>query len=549
MDDDNTNDDNTNVGSTDVGSTGVDSTNDSSEELPRVVRRRRGSQAAQPPTDGATQPLDGVGRVPPAASTVKASRKRSRALGAVALICLLLGAAALAVAWVQGRAHPTSPQETAATTGPATPVLSARRVPAFTTAPIPLKALAAAVQPVADASPPGTCITVGDGTHSMFAHNPVTPLVPASNQKLLTGAAVLDTLGSDTTLVTDFRAPAAPIDGVIDGDLFMVGGGDPLLGTDGYRSRQTQGVPPETDLEAVADQLVADGLREVRGSVVGDGSRYDTARTVQGWPQRWLTNGTVGPLSALSVNDSWSIDPVTGQGPGGAAGDPDQQAAAVMTRLLTDRGVKVGGPPISGTTSKGTTSILEVQSLPLSVIVGEMLTFSDNTTADMLLKELGVRNGGGGTTAEGSAVVADWLASKGYDTEGWVMADGSGLSSDNRVTCNLLGAALRDQGPDGDLAAGLAVPGGNGTLTDRFESGEWPQRVRAKTGTLNNVSSLSGWLLTRKEVPLDFEIVINTGDRGVNNADLGLQAQLLTALLDQPVAAPLDAAGPLAPTP
>ena len=485
---------------------------------------------------------------PDAPRVVRSARPRgNRALLIISALCLAVGAAAMGFAFITGRSEELPSPQSADEPAPGTPVLSARRVPAFTTAPIPLRALAAAVQPFADAAPPESCISVGDGSRAIYSHNASAGLVPASNQKLITASAALDLIGADETLKTDFRTVGKPDGGVIEGDLFMVGGGDPLLMTDAYQDIQTHGRLPESNLEAIADQLVGAGVRRVTGSVVGDGSRYDSERVVEGWPSRWLTNGTGAPLSALSVNDGWLIDPVTGEGEGGATADPSLHAAAVMTRLLTDRGVVIDGAPRSGEAPADTESLLAVDSLPLSEILEELLAFSDNTTAELLLKEMGVRSGAAGTTADGVAAVTAWASDRGLPEGEWVMVDGSGLSDGNRVTCDLLGAVLRTNGATGTIADALAVPGQGGTLSDRFEEGEWPQRLRAKTGSLNDVTSLSGWLTTRPGAALDFEIVLNTGDRRVGNSDLGLQEDILTALLDQPVAPPLDAAGPRLP--
>jgi D-alanyl-D-alanine carboxypeptidase/D-alanyl-D-alanine-endopeptidase (penicillin-binding protein 4) len=405
--------------------------------------------------------------------------------------------------------------------------------------------MAAAVQPVIDAAPPDTCVGVGYGAESLYLHNGTAPLAPASNQKILTASAALDLLGPDETLKTTFASATPMANGVVEGDLFMIGGGDPVLTTDAYQARQQHGRFPETDLEAVADRLVADGLRQITGAVVGDASRYDAQRSLPDWKQRWQSDGTVAPLSALLVNDGWLIDPVTGEGSGGPASDPAQHAAAVMARLLTDRGVVIGSGARSGAAPADPYAIAEVVSPPMSTIVEEVLTFSDNTTAELLVKEMGVRSGATGSTVDGVAAVTDWARDQGVAEEGWVMVDGSGLSSANLVTCTMLAQLLRRAGPDSVLAEGLAVPGGVGTLEDRFTSGEFPTRLRAKTGTLNKVSALSGWFIGAADAPLDFEFVINTGDRSVGVADLGLQQKLLDALADQPVPPPLEAAGPL----
>lgn len=466
----------------------------------------------------------------------------------VGVLCLAGGLVAVSVSWVIGRPQgaPGESEELVATTdpSPATPVLSARRAPGFTTAMIPRRAMAAAVQPVADAAPPDTCIGVGIGTETLYLHNGAAPLVPASNQKILTASAALDLLGPDETLKTTFAADSPITNGVVAGDLFMIGNGDPVLTTDAYQARQQHGRFPETDLEAAADRLVSAGIRRITGAVVGDAGRYDAQRMLPDWKQRWQSGGTVAPLSALLVNDGWLTDPVTGEGSGGPAPDPAQHAAAVMARLLSDRGVVIGGAARSGVAPADPHAIAEVESPPISTLVEQLLSFSDNTTAELLLKELGVRSGATGSTADGVAAVVEWARDEGIAEDHWVMVDGSGLSSGNLLTCTMLAALLRRAGPDSVLAEGLAVPGGAGTLEDRFTSGELSDRLRAKTGTLNEVSALSGWFTGAADAMLDFEFVLNTRDRAVGVDDLVLQQELLDALADQPVPPPLLAAGP-----
>jgi D-alanyl-D-alanine carboxypeptidase/D-alanyl-D-alanine-endopeptidase (penicillin-binding protein 4) len=436
----------------------------------------------------------------------------------------------------------------------ATPVLSARRAPGWTTAPVAGRALTAALDPVVAGAPEGTCVGVGDGTRTWYARNPTLPLVPASNLKILTSAAALDVLGAETVLHTRITAPGLPAagslppGGTVEGDLFLVGGGDPLLSSDAWQARSKDGTPPQTDLESVADQVVATGLRRVTGSVVGDASRYDDRRTAESWPQRYLTQGQVAPLSALVANDAWQIDPTTGAGPGGPATDPAAHAAGVLTQLLRARGVQVDGEARSGAAPDAAPVLLDVPSLPVSELVGDVLSFSDNTTTELLVKEMGLATAGEGSTAAGLAAITAWATEEGLPLDGVVLADGSGLSYDNRVTCDLLAAVLRDGGPEGALAAGLSVPGGAGTMQDRMDRDEWPQRLRAKTGSLNTVSSLSGWLASRPGTVWDFQIVENTGEAGAGEAERQFQERILGVLVEHPQAPSLAEAGPLPPT-
>lgn len=424
-----------------------------------------------------------------------------------------------------------------------TPLVSARRAPELTTGPLARRRLAESLAPVVATAPPGTCVEVGDTTGAWYSHNGAAPLAPASNLKLLTAAAALDVLGPDTTLKTTFSTHGSLQDGVLTGNLYMIGGGDPLLTTEAYQAPTDR--LPETDLEAVADRLVAAGLRRIDGSVVGDETRYDGERTIPTWPERHREGGTIAPLSALLVNDAWTIDPTTGAGEGGPAADPAAHAAAVLTQLLTERGVAVAGVPASGAAPVDSTEILSVESLPVKDLVAEVLRYSDNTTAELLVKEMGRTAAGEGSTAAGVAAMQSWAAENGIALEGSVILDGSGLSYENLVTCDQLAAVLRGDGPSGTIAAGLAVPGQPGTLQERFEGSELANRLRAKTGTLNTVTALSGWVSTIPGHEFDFEILQNTGERRVQAEDLALQQLILETLLNHPLAPPLAEAGPL----
>ena len=491
---------------------------------------------------GAAAELEaGAGEV---ATPVRRRARRRRRWG-VAAVLLAIGLGAIGAA-VLLDSHPDRPSVEAAAQRLGTPVLSARRVPQWTTQPLATRRLNEAVAPIVATAPPGTCVEIGDGTSAWYAHNNATPLTPASNLKLLTTAAALDILGADSTLNTRFAADTAPQGGVVSGNLYMIGGGDPLLSTEGYQ-RNRSGRLPETDMEAVADQLVAAGVRQINGSVVGDAGRYDTQQSIPTWPDRHRDGGTIAPLSALMINDAWTVNPTTGVGEGGPAPDPAAHAAAVLTQLLVERGVVVTGPPASGTASPSAVELLSVPSLSVNDMVAEVLRYSDNTTAEMLVKEIGKVASDEGSTAAGTAAILAWAQQQGFPTDGSVVLDGSGLSYENLVTCDLLAAALRRDGPTGPIATGLAVPGQPGTLKDRFAGTELGSRLRAKTGTLNTVTSLSGWLATRPGANLDFEIIENTGDRHVNGPDLAFQQQLLETLLDHPMAPPLTEAGPAEP--
>lgn len=477
-------------------------------------------------------------------SRYRAERRRNgltAVLTALAVILIAGGLAMVVGGWLTEptvQATPSAPPEAMAVT----PVLSARRAADALVAPIASKNLSAAVAPVLAAAPPDSCVAIADGTTTLDTLNPGSPLIPASNTKVVTAAAALALLDPAERFSTKFVTDGTPTDGTtIEGNLYMIGGGDPLLSTSPYLAQLPNGRQPSTDMAAVADQIVATGVRRITGSVVGDESRYDTVRTPASWPQRYLTQGQAGPLSALIVDDGWVI----GSGP---TSDPAQHAASVLTGLLNARGVQVDGAATSGTAPANAPVLTEVPSATVEEMVAEMLAFSDNTTAELLTKEIGLRASGKGTTPAGVAAVAEWLSSSGLAAEGVSLDDGSGLSENNRLTCQLLIALHTGAGADSAMANGLAHNGAPGTLHDRFTAAAFKDRIRAKTGTLRPATSLSGWVRTNPDRNLAFAIVVNRPGGQVTAGDTALQGRLLEAMLGYPDAPSADSIAPAAPT-
>ena len=446
-----------------------------------------------------------------------------------------------------------STETAAALAGPvslATPVLSARRVPDLLVRPQAARRLNAKVTPLLASAPVDRCVVIADGPTVLFAEQPDTPMTPASNMKLLTALAALDILGPDATFTTTFSAGAAPVGGVVDGDLWMIGGGDPLIDSDTYQSTLRYGRTPHTRLEDIADQLVAAGVTSITGSIRGDDTFFDNMRTVPTWPARYVAQNQVGPLSALSVNDARTYPAVAGAGGGTPqpASDPPAYAATALTQALTARGVTVSGVAGSGTAPAGLAQILAVPSLPVSAIVGEMLRYSDNNTAELLQKAMGREVSRQPTTAAGVLATAEVLARKNLSTEGVTLLDGSGLDIGNKVTCRLLESVLGAAGPTGPLADGLPVADGpDGTLKDRFNNSPAAGAVRAKTGTLKAVTALSGWVTTTSGAQVKFSIMLNTGGRDVSAADRDFEARVAEAVLSYPDAVDPAVVAPKAP--
>lgn len=428
-----------------------------------------------------------------------------RLLLGASLFALLAAASGFgAVASGIGDPAPTGPGALVATTG----VLSPRRAPGVLAGEIGRARLAAALDAAleddrfADAEHE-SCLVVEESDEPIYSRHADRPVIPASTLKLVTGVAALRRLGGAHRFVTEVRAAAPPVAGAVD-DLWIVGGGDPLLATADYAGQLPNQPQAHTALEDLADRVRRAGVTQVRGRVRGDTSRYDATAFLPSWKEGYLVDGEVGPVAALVVNDnfvSWRPKPV-------ATSDPAGHGAAALSALLVARGVAVGGPGIAGAAPGRTVKIAEIESPPLTAIVRQMLTESDNVTAEMLVKALGAEFGKGGSWTAGLQVVRDTLEEAGYDVADLAQRDGSGLERDNRLTCRLLLALLDDVEEGAALAAALPLSGESGTLRLRLSEPDVKGRVRAKTGALDHVSGLVGYVESGGGT-LEFALVAN----------------------------------------
>ena len=446
--------------------------------------------------------------------TSEGARSRAKGWGRralVALPALLLGAlCASALVIGVGLDGPPHAEPVVGAERPRVPLISVRRDLEPLADEAAERRLLRALDGFVASLPPDTCLTV-EVDDIRYAHRADDPQVPASATKILTGVAALTALGGDFRYVTTVAAPAPPVDGVVAGDLHLIGGGDPLLAQAEYAARYR---PAQrfSDLRALAEAVAAAGVVRVEGAVVGDESRYDTERYHPAWPPRFITQDQTGPLSALSVNDGFAEWPASGAGPVEPAPDPAAHAAEVFRLLLEERGITVGAGARSGPAPAGAPVVAEHRSPPLREIVGQMLSESDNATAELLLKELGLQVEGAGTFAAGATAAARVLAEAGFDMTGTTVVDGSGLASGNAVDCDLLVDLLEHPPTAEAIAAGLAVAGETGTLAERWLGTPLVGRVRAKTGTLNQVTALAGQATTDGAGEATFALVVNVAE-------------------------------------
>jgi serine-type D-Ala-D-Ala carboxypeptidase/endopeptidase (penicillin-binding protein 4) len=303
--------------------------------------------------------------------------------------------------------------------------------------------------------------------------------VPASNEKLLLAMALLDELGSGEGLRT-VAAARGIADGVV-GNLWILGRGDPGMGP--------------ARMARLGRAIEEGGIRRVRGSVIGSTSFFARDWRAPGWKPYFPR--TEVPLPTALV---WKGNRAGGR----HVRDPERRAARGLTRVLERRGIPVGGRPEMGPAPGGLANVASVRSPVVERLLETMARHSQNFTAEVLGKRLGVERGGPpGTIAKGAAAIEAWASRRGVAVRAH---DGSGLSYRNRVSplglVRLLGAAERERWAP--LLLDILPAGGEGTLGSRLEG----VPVRAKTGTLTRISALSGFVwLKRSGTWAEFSIL------------------------------------------
>ncbi|MFC0314698.1 D-alanyl-D-alanine carboxypeptidase/D-alanyl-D-alanine-endopeptidase [Gordonia phosphorivorans] len=319
---------------------------------------------------------------------------------------------------------------------------------------------------------------------TLWSRSPDEPRTPASNAKILTAAAALLQLDHDARLRT--QVVAGP-----DGQVILVGAVDPTL------SVQPEGADTfYTDAPRIAD-LAA----QVRRAGVPVSSVAVAPSSVTGpamassWDDADIEGGDIAPITSL-MTDGARLDPLDEY-------SPRSTTAALDAGRALAAALEVNSPVTEATPASTAQVLATVESAPLSARVGDMMRLSDNVLAETLAVELSVAMGGPPSIAGGADAVVKVLRDNGFDVAGVVLRDASGLSAADKVPARLLeqlvSAAAGDKQPElRPMLDTFPVAAGTGTLTDRFDPKTNPGAgwVRAKTGTLTGVSSLTGIVQT-----------------------------------------------------
>ncbi len=395
---------------------------------------------------------------------------------------------------------------------------------------------------------------------TLYSHKAAARRIPASNVKLFTAAAALARLGPDYRFATDFYAKGKVRDGVVRGDIYLKGYGDPLFVHEKMRD--------------LVRRLKLRGVRRIEGDLVADDSFFDRKKHGRGWRVGRSIRPYLAPHGALSLNFGLAnVLVAPGERVGGPALvnlEPPSRALRLQTKVNTSRGrrlrirlgrrrskgmdvVQVSGwfpagnrmrryrVPVTDPTAftAGAVAVeLKRQGIalkggirraatppeakllarnlspPLSEVVRGLNKFSNNFVAEQVLKTMGAEaHGAPGTAEKGLRVMRDFLISIGVSAEEIALADGSGLSRMNRASpralATLLEAAHNDFRLRPEFMASLAVFGVDGTVKKRRRRGVDSRRVRVKTGVLNGVRAFSGYAAAKNGEILAFSVLMN----------------------------------------
>jgi D-alanyl-D-alanine carboxypeptidase len=320
-------------------------------------------------------------------------------------------------------------------------------------------------------------VALGVGQRIVYLHAGTTPRIVASNQKILTSMALLDTFGPTHRIATT-ASGAEPRAGVLNGDLWIEGDGDPEL--------------TRADLATLAAKLRSAGVRRIDGAVMGDTSAFTREWWAPGWVPG-LSRNYVTRTTALAIDGNL------------VSGRPEQVAAEVLTAALAGVGVDVRNEPGSGVAPSDLAVLATVRSDHLGEILARQNHDSINFDAEMLTKALGARvSTARGSTASGAAAIEAWAEEAGARAQ---VRDGSGLSHQDRMSVASLVTLLleAEHEPWGDVLWASLPPGGEGTLAGRLSG----VPVRAKTGTLfeTPVSALSGYITSANGRRVAFSVL------------------------------------------
>ncbi len=340
---------------------------------------------------------------------------------------------------------------------------------------------------------------------TIYQKNHSESMIPASNTKLFTTATALSIMGGNFPLATKLLTDDKNIkDGIVDGNLYIKGYGNSLFSTE--------------DLEKMVQDLKKRGIKKITGNIIGDDSYFDELYTRSDWIDDETANIKLPPISALVIDRNKFLEQkrikirkkrrVRYQDVQYYANisDPPLYIAKLLREKLVNNGIKVDKPALKGKTTERAITLAESKIL-LKDLIQKINKRSDNFLAECLFKTIGaVTSGKQGNSFYSTQTILKFLKDNGIFSEGTSVVDGSGISRYDQVTVGaivgLLDKMYFDLKNFEDYYNSLSIAGIDGTLRHRMRSSTAENDFHGKTGTLNGVSSLSGYLKTIKNEDL-----------------------------------------------
>ena len=369
---------------------------------------------------------------------------------------------------------------------------------------------------------------------TLYSKNAGKLFMPASNMKIITSAVALALLGPDYTYKTTFLADGPVRDSLLDGNLLVIGRGDPTI-SDNMRGVAT------TVMDALADSLRAHGVRQINGSLARVGNAFPDSVHGYGWEWDDLGEYYGSGVDELIFNEGMA--PTTLRPPpdtvrdslySGPAKDPGTgylnalHDALVRKQIVLEAGVmdSILPTPIKMDT------LFTFTSLPMRNIIPALMKPSQNQIAEILLKTIGLERGGMGTADSARKLVGQQLLAWGVQDEGFLIRDGSGLSRHDLLSPETLVRVLDKIQQDTAFAVfynAMPIAGVDGTLKDRMKGTPAEGNVHAKTGSISAARSLSGYVTTADGERLIFSILSNNWTTP-SSAVTGVADQIAAAL-------------------
>ena len=346
---------------------------------------------------------------------------------------------------------------------------------------------------------------------TIYQLNYTQSMIPASNTKLFTTATALSIMGGNFPLKTVILSADKNVkDGVVDGDLFIKGYGNSVLTSE--------------DIDTMVIELRKKGIKRVTGNIVGDDSYFDEVYTRDDWIRDEKANVKLPPISALVVDRNRTII-YRKRGRYrrryvAYVKNPPLNAALILRRKLKEQGIEVEGKAVKGVTPANTVNLTESKIL-LKDLIKLINKHSDNFLAECLFKTIGaVTSGNQGNSFYSTQAILNFISDNGIYSKGTAVVDGSGISRFDQVTPGAIVGLLEKMYFDlvnfKDFYNSLSIAGVDGTLRQRLNNTFAQNNFHGKTGTLNGVCSLSGYLTTKSKDEIILSIFFDFHHRGEN---------------------------------